>query len=341
MSFNSDVKSYTARIRACALANVVNDLIQIRARNNGRVPRDDYKRSISSLAEIGVEITMDAMYKRVAREEFNRLSNPQALHNFTPISEVVTEDSVAVESDITGESRGGRPTGSTADSKVDMKTRYKKCMNEITMNYEAEKMKYKALKKRLPKNYLKNLIEEKKKSFAINADINMDTIRTRVKQNCLTPAHPGTPSPLAAAEEALVQICIQMVNIRQPLTVSESLKLINDLIDSTEIQSKLQEFQNIRKLNSCAGSNGTVGKSYWRGFMRRHGHKIVSKRGERFASNRANWTTYENIEQMYDIIYDQMVEARVAVARDSPVFCDKHGNIVSKDKNREKQTPSK
>ena len=51
-------------------------------------------------------------------------------------------------------------------------------MNEITMNYEAKKMKYKALKKRLPKNYLKNLIEEKKKSFAINSDINMDTIRT-------------------------------------------------------------------------------------------------------------------------------------------------------------------
>ena len=65
--------------------------------------------------------------------------------------------------------------------------------------------------------------------------------------------------------------------------------------------------------------------------MRRHGNKIVSKRGERFASNRANWMTYEKIEQMYDIIYDQMVKARVAVALDSPVFCDKHGNIVSKD----------
>ena len=92
------------------------------------------------MAEIGVEITMDAMYKSVAREEFNRLSNPQALHNFTPISEVVTEDLVAVESDITGETRGGRPTGSTADSKVDMKTIYKKCMNEITVNYEAKKL---------------------------------------------------------------------------------------------------------------------------------------------------------------------------------------------------------
>ena len=125
MSYNSDVKSYTARIRACALANVVDDLTQIRARNNGRVPRDDYKRSIKSFAEIGVEITLDALNKRVARKELNRLSNPQASRNFTPISEVVTEDLVAVESDITGdrdESRGGRPTGSSADPKVDMKT---------------------------------------------------------------------------------------------------------------------------------------------------------------------------------------------------------------------------
>ena len=102
MSFNSDVKSYTARIRACAIANVGDDLIHIRSKNNGRVPRDDYKRSIKSLEEIGVEIILDAMNKRVAREELNRLSNPQAMRNFTPISEV-TEDLVAVELDIKGD----------------------------------------------------------------------------------------------------------------------------------------------------------------------------------------------------------------------------------------------
>ena len=152
--------------------------------------------------------------------------------------------------------------------------------------------------KTTPQELSKKLNWGEKKSFAINAHINMDTIRTRVKQNCLTPAHPGTPSPLAAAEEALVQICIQMGNIRQPLTVSEGLKLINDFIDSTEIQSKLQEFQNIRKLNSCTCSNGTVGKSYWRGFMRRHGHKIVSKRGDCFTSNCTNWTTCEKNKQI-------------------------------------------
>ena len=107
-----------------------------------------------------MDITLDGMYKRVARGELNRLSNPQALHNYAPISEEVTEDLVAVESDITGdrdESRGGRPTGSTADSKVDMKARYKKCMNEITMNYEAKKNEVQSSEKMTPQELSKKL----------------------------------------------------------------------------------------------------------------------------------------------------------------------------------------
>ena len=73
MSYASDVKSYTTRVRACAVANVVNHLINIGDKHNGRVPRDYYERIIKCLEEIGVEISLDALYKRVQREELNRL----------------------------------------------------------------------------------------------------------------------------------------------------------------------------------------------------------------------------------------------------------------------------
>ena len=37
------------------------------------------------------------------------------------------------------------------------------------------------------------------------------------------------------------------------------------------------------------------------------------------------------MEQMYDEIYDQMVEAKVAVYLEEPVYYDKEGNEVSDD----------
>ncbi len=39
----------------------------------------------------------------------------------------------------------------------------------------------------------------------------------------------------------------------------------------------------------------------------------MTKRGEKFALNRSDWTTLPNIKQMYEVIYDEMVDAGVAI----------------------------
>ena len=54
----------------------------------------------------------------------------------------------------------------------------------------------------------------------------------------------------------------------------------------------------------------------------------MTKRGEKFASARADWTKKSNISQMYDVIYGIMVEARIASERPKPVFVDRGGNKV-------------
>ena len=56
------------------------------------------------------------------------------------------------------------------------------------------------------------------------------------------------------------------------------------------------------------------------------------KRGEKFASSRADWTKKSNISQMFDVIYDELVDAKVAVVREEPVFTDREGNIVEESK---------
>jgi hypothetical protein len=59
----------------------------------------------------------------------------------------------------------------------------------------------------------------------------------------LSPSHPGVTSALPAAEETLVELCIAMGNMWQPLTPTEGLQIMNSLIHNREIQEELMEFK--------------------------------------------------------------------------------------------------
>mmetsp|Transcript_31728 Transcript_31728/g.67253 ORF Transcript_31728/g.67253 Transcript_31728/m.67253 type:complete len:115 (+) Transcript_31728:309-653(+) len=107
-----------------------------------------------------------------------------------------------------------------------------------------------------------------------------------------------------------------MGKIRQPLSVKEGIELMNSLIVGTNMQKNVVNFQMERNL--CSDEYGRVGKGWWRGFLRRNGHRIVTQRGEKFAVHRSDWTTFDNIKQMYDVIYDEMVDAKIAEKIDSP-----------------------
>ncbi len=48
----------------------------------------------------------------------------------------------------------------------------------------------------------------------------------------------------------------------------------------------------------------------------------------RFAVDRSDWTTLDNISQMYNIIYDKMVDAGVGEKLDTSVFMNQKGEIV-------------
>jgi len=78
---------------------------------------------------------------------------------------------------------------------------------------------------------------------------------------------------------------------------------------------------------------GEVGNSFWRNFMRRNCHKIVNKRGEKFASSRADWSTYTNFEKMHDQIYNVMKQAGLTNDFNTLVLMDHCGNIVLDDDN--------
>jgi hypothetical protein len=53
----------------------------------------------------------------------------------------------------------------------------------------------------------------------------------------------------------------------------------------------------------------------------------VTKRDERFASSRADWLKFSYIKQMYNVIYDEFIDAGVAVVLEEKVSMDREGNI--------------
>ena len=103
---------------------------------------------------------------------------------------------------------------------------------------------------------------------------------------------------------------------------------MNNLIYQTHTQERLAEFQKSRKLGGDDFKHVTVTKAWWRGFLRQHAHEIVTKQGEKFALNQSKWTALPNIKQMYEVIYDEMIDVGVAVARQTPIFTDVDDNPV-------------
>ncbi len=172
--------------------------------------------------------------------------------------------------------------------------------------------------------YLTRLIDEKKSEFGVKCRISSKTIHSRIQKGLLT-AHHGAQSPLAKVEEALVQICIQMGKICQPLSCFEAVALMNDMVEKTGTKQKLIEFQQSRRPGTLSFEKGQVTSGWWRGFLRRHEDKLVTKQGEKFALNRSDWMSLPNIRQMYEMIYDEMVDANVAVSLENPIFTDING----------------
>ena len=109
--------------------------------------------------------------------------------------------------------------------------------NEIATLYKAERDQ--AGKKRLKRGRLDDIIKEVKKRNLLPDDIVIDKplIRQRMKQNIfVSVGHAGLSSPLKKIEPEIDETLIQLSKMRQSLTPSQSVQLINSMIAGTDIQ---------------------------------------------------------------------------------------------------------
>lgn len=159
----------------------------------------------------------------------------------------------------------------------------------------------------------------------------MHLIKKRSARNSIiTNGKRGTKSPLIEIEPTIVKLIIRLCRMRQSLSVGRCKSLVNSLIKGTEIQKKLIKR---KKENSHTSGDvekdGFVGNGYWNGFLDRNAHLLQTKKAEKYELNRAKWTTYRNICDMYKMTKKEMVEeARVAEYLEKPVWMNTKGEVV-------------
>ena len=155
---------------------------------------------------------------------------------------------------------GGCPKGSTKAKKKQYVADVSKCIDAIVSEYSKHYNTSKYVGGKAKYGYLKKLIDEKKNEFGVKC-----TISTRAIQNCthrgLQTAQHGAKCPLGIVDVALVEICIKT---RQPLSCTEAITLMNDMIKNTNTKQKLIEFQQSRKLGTCGFEKGKVTTGWWR-----------------------------------------------------------------------------
>ena len=86
------------------------------------------------------------------------------------------------------------------------------------------------------------------------------------------------------------------------------------------------KFQSLIK----AAPTGTVSTKFWQNFVKRNKELLEVGKGYRATDNRTEWTTYENIDQMYDLVYDQMVSSGVSkhLAQEEYYYVNENGELV-------------
>jgi hypothetical protein len=243
----------------------------------------------------------------------------------------------------TNSSSFGRPKGTSVSYSQDIKERLQLAKAYAAQQYSIVREEAKSNNKSAERGVLERIISTSIKKYGLshlsNVKINAETIRTRAKRGILEPitVEQGTPSPMLSLEPYIVELIIQLSRMRSPINVTTGLQLANSLIAGTQIMHDVLQWKvkhNVharQKWLDDFTSDGRLGKGYWRGFMRRNGHKIKCKKAVKFDNKRAEWCTYQNFKVMYDEVYKELVKAGIAsmlpATEDSKHF-NKKGEIV-------------
>jgi hypothetical protein len=111
-------------------------------------------------------------------------------------------------------------------------------------------------------------------------------------------------------------------------TKTEVMNLSDDILaDSVHVENYVQ-FCKQRKIEKDVSKGEVVGNRWYRNFINRHKDKIKCKPCRVQDRKRLTWCTHANFMNMYDLVYEAMVEAGVAIKHPEEVRLDKNNQVT-------------
>ena len=339
----TNIKNIPSIVRKGTLNAVCNRIETASAANEGRMPHKYMAKLIAELQSDKATswITKDMIKGRCRRRliakklKQKQTSESAATIGLLALSKNKHDNIIAPVLQDTATSvprnKGGRPKGSTVEDGQERKNKQERVTNIAAIEYAKKCEQYHKKGKICPKGTLVKVIEDAKIEVGVtNADLTTiceSTIRSRVKRQKLEPVVPrgGLVTPMLSIEPLLVMFCAKLASARRPIGPAGFIELANGLIKGTEVEKQTIAF----KAKHCGGdpkaTSANVGKKYYQGFMKRNRHLLRSKRGESFANDRSEWSTYTNFKHMYAHTYEELVESGNAIKLSHPVYLIKRG----------------
>ena len=150
------------------------------------------------------------------------------------------------QSNIDKTKKRGRPVGTTNEKKRRISEKEKSAKHHIICNYLWE-IKHADTSMITKKSIFEYVFDDTKKRYGLDDTFKFpyETALSRIRRNNISAD--GIDSPLLPIEQEIVDLLLCMSKIKRALTASDGLRLINELIDGTEIQKQLVEY----KMRTC------------------------------------------------------------------------------------------
>ena len=332
-----DTKRRKIQMRRDVQVRAFNELLSRKNANGGKKTYGDVSYIVEKYSQCGCEkfVTrknLEYRYKQYIDGKFENnlpecidLNVPECINgvpeciNLGSLTDVLTIDTAQFHLDnvvtnnntenIVSQS-GGRKKGSTVSAKQQYLQNIGDATTHAAIKFNDIRGEAKRNGLKVPNGTLAKVITETEELYKVApGTLSARTIIYRVEKKNLNGSHCNRTSPLHEIEPFIVDCIIRSYKICHAMTKTDIILLTQEIISGTIYEERLKECKELRKIEK---RTKMLGDAWFRGFMRRNRDKLRRSRVKVKDDKRHTWCTYENFDNMYDRVYEAMVDAMVA-----------------------------
>ena len=230
MASDIEIKQATKVVNKVVLAELCSQLDKAKQENNGKTPYGFVAKQVKKMQLVCPWLSRD-----MVMNEYRRRSRQLNIASVKVSTEAASKNAQS------NKCTNGRPIGTTKKQKELLNKSLKATRNEIATIFVKEQQNRKKKNTRMRKGRLSEIIESvTEKNNLHDVTISCESMRQRVKRKkIITVVDRGVPSPLLNIEPTIVSTIIQLSRIRQSITPSQGIMLVNSIINGTPAQADL------------------------------------------------------------------------------------------------------